>query len=140
METLHPPLTEFPSSKQQTFLIPEFSNHDGYDTDEDKEETEETVDDWRLSFREDEDDQTEDSSGQQGNERDRHLNTARSLCSMRSHRQQFSNCWFALLPNLKSSEAGSMRVLIILQNHVIPYLNNPIRLHDWVANCVQYGT
>jgi len=32
-----------------------------------------------------------------------------------------------------------MRVLNILQHGVMPHLTKPIRLHDWVAGCVDYG-
>ena len=56
-----------------------------------------------------------------------------------SYRSQFSACWLALLPMLSSSSSLSARALVVLHRGVMPRMNQPLRLMDWVAGCVDYG-
>jgi U3 small nucleolar RNA-associated protein 19 len=130
------------SAKIKSFWIPAFGDGDIDDEENDNLEgdEQEAEDDWRIAFREDHTGENERVSNQQGkSERNHQLSTSRALRSARSHRSQFTACWFALLPHLKGSEAASMRVLNVLQHGVMPNLTKPVRLHDWVAGCVDFG-
>jgi len=45
----------------------------------------------------------------------------------------------ALLPHLSTSAALSTRALKFLHRGVMPHLNKPVRLMDWIGGCVDFG-
>ena len=67
------------------------------------------------------------------------LSTHQSLHSLASHRAQFSACWMALLPHFSASTVLSTRALNFLHRGVMPHLNKPLRLMDWIGGCVDHG-
>lgn len=67
------------------------------------------------------------------------LSILQCLHLLESHRAQFTSCWLMLLPHLSSSAALSTRALNVLHRGVMPHMNRPIRLMDWVAGCVDFG-
>jgi hypothetical protein len=56
-----------------------------------------------------------------------------------SFRTQISSCWLSLLPVLSTSSSLSARALAVLHRGVMPHMNQPLRLMDWVAGCVDHG-
>ena len=101
---------------------------------------EEAEDDWRTFF-----DTPEPSAGSTTavskgqNQRTYRLSTHQSVHSLASNRSQFTLCWMALLPRLSSSADLSARALKFLHRGVMPHLNKPVRLMDWIGGCVDFG-
>lgn len=104
---------------------------------QDSDDENEDEDDWRTYF---EAPEPTASALTSRTPRSHKLSTLQSLHSLQSHRAQFTACWLALLPHLSSSMPLSLRALNILHHGVMPHLTRPLRLMDWVANCVDFGT
>jgi len=78
------------------------------------------------------------SAGKGHSQRVYHLSMHQSLHPPTSHRAQFTPCWMALLPHLSTSAALSTRALNILHRGVMPHLNKPVRLMDWIGGCGEH--
>lgn len=102
---------------------------------DDEEEDSEKEDDWRTYF----DESTEEAPARNKAPRTHKLTILQCLHSLESHRAQFTSCWLLLLPHLSSSAPLSTRALNVLHRGVMPHMNRPIRLMDWVAGCVDFG-
>ncbi|KAG8745367.1 hypothetical protein FRC10_008226 [Ceratobasidium sp. 414] len=94
-------------------------------------------DDWRTFF-EDGDAASKSSTSKSG-PRVHTLSTHQSLHSLASHRAQFSACWMALLPHIAGSGPLATRALSVLHRGVMPHMDKPVRLMDWVGGCVDFG-
>jgi U3 small nucleolar RNA-associated protein 19 len=132
----------FPETKSDitSFFIEEFSAGQGIGDNETEadQEADSDFDDWRVAFTEEEGEILAEGPTTK-EQRVHRLSTTQALHSFPSHRAQFTNCWLALLPQIQGNESLSSRALGILPNGVMPHLNRPTRLHDWVAGCVEFG-
>lgn len=99
----------------------------------------EEKDDWRTFFDDNTEEDTTEPQAQAPHLRVYRLSTYQSLHSLSSHRVQFGQCWAALLPYLSSSSTLSMRTLQFMHHGVLPHINKPVRLMDWIASCVDFG-
>lgn len=95
-------------------------------------------DDWRTFF--DDDNASKSTTSKSGQPRVHTLSTHQSLHSLASHRAQFSACWMALLPHIASSSSLAARALAVLHRGVMPHMDKPVRLMDWVGGCVDFGS
>ncbi|KAF8609790.1 CBF-domain-containing protein, partial [Ceratobasidium sp. AG-I] len=94
-------------------------------------------DDWRTFF--DDDNTSKPTTSKSGQPRVHTLSTHQSLHSLASHRAQFSSCWMTLLPHIASSSSLAARALALLHRGVMPHMDKPVRLMDWVGGCVDFG-
>lgn len=92
-------------------------------------------DDWRTFF----DDAPKPSTSKTPQPRVHTLSTHQSLHSLASHRAQFSACWMTLLPHIAASAPLAARALSVLHRGVMPHMDRPVRLMDWVGGCVDFG-
>ncbi|KAJ1310960.1 hypothetical protein OPQ81_009471 [Rhizoctonia solani] len=104
-------------------------------------ETEEPIpideDDWRTFF--DDAPPAKSATPKSNQPRLYALSTHQSLHSLASHRAQFSACWMTLLPHIASSAPLAARALAVLHRGVIPHMDKPVRLMDWIGGCVDFG-
>ncbi|KAG8738343.1 hypothetical protein FRC12_016795 [Ceratobasidium sp. 428] len=96
-------------------------------------------DDWRTFFDDADDGGDVPSKPTKSGPRVHTLSTHQSLHSLASHRAQFSACWMALLPHIASSRPLATRALGVLHRGVMPHMDKPVRLMDWVGGCVDFG-
>ncbi|QRW04827.1 ribosome biogenesis protein NOC4 [Ceratobasidium sp. AG-Ba] len=94
-------------------------------------------DDWRTFF--DDGGEVPPKSSKANAPRVHTLSTHQSLYSLSSHRAQFSACWMALLPHIASSGPLATRALSVMHRGVMPHMDKPVRLMDWVGGCVDFG-
>lgn len=94
-------------------------------------------DDWRTFF--DDAAPAKSASSKSGQSRVHTLSTHQCLHSLASHRAQFSACWMTLLPYIASSAPLAARALAVLHRGVMPHMDKPVRLMDWVGGCVDFG-
>jgi U3 small nucleolar RNA-associated protein 19 len=94
-------------------------------------------DDWRTFFDDGTPAKSATSKGSQP--RVHTLSTHQSLHSLASHRAQFSTCWMTLLPHIASSAPLAARALTVLHRGVMPHMDKPVRLMDWIGGCVDFG-
>ncbi|QRV90731.1 hypothetical protein RhiJN_18749 [Ceratobasidium sp. AG-Ba] len=94
-------------------------------------------DDWRTFF--DDGGEVPPKSSKSNAPRVHTLSTHQSLYSLASHRAQFSACWMALLPHIASSGPLATRALSVMHRGVMPHMDKPVRLMDWVGGCVDFG-
>jgi U3 small nucleolar RNA-associated protein 19 len=106
--------------------------------DSPEEPTPADEDDWRTFF-DDEPSGSKRSTSKTGQPRVHTLSTHQSLHSLASHRAQFSACWMALLPHIAASAPLAARALAVLHRGVMPHMDKPVRLMDWVGGCVDFG-
>ncbi|KAF8576410.1 ribosome biogenesis protein Noc4 [Ramaria rubella] len=137
-------LTTMPTdvSELNEFWIPSFARAPPKAFLPPQEETEdaEAEDDWRTFFdTPDAPDTSADQFVKGQSQRVYRLSTHQSLHSLSSHRAQFTACWMALLPHLSASAGLSTRALKFLHRGVMPHLNKPVRLMDWIGGCVDFG-
>ncbi|ELU43204.1 ribosome biogenesis protein Noc4 [Rhizoctonia solani AG-1 IA] len=105
--------------------------------DEPEEPTPADQDDWRTFF---DDAPSAKSATPKSNQARVHtLSTHQCLHSLSSHRAQFSACWMTLLPHIASSPSLAARALAVLHRGVMPHMDKPVRLMDWVGGCVDFG-
>ncbi|QRW19528.1 ribosome biogenesis protein [Rhizoctonia solani] len=105
--------------------------------DEPEEPTPADQDDWRTFF---DDAPSAKSATPKSNQARVHtLSTHQCLHSLSSHRAQFSACWMTLLPHIASSPSLAARALAVLYRGVMPHMDKPVRLMDWVGGCVDFG-
>ncbi|GAB1518716.1 Maturation and nuclear export of 40S ribosomal subunits interacting protein [Rhizoctonia solani] len=105
--------------------------------DEPEEPTPADQDDWRTFF---DDAPSAKSATPKCNQARVHtLSTHQCLHSLSSHRAQFSACWMTLLPHIASSPSLAARALAVLHRGVMPHMDKPVRLMDWVGGCVDFG-
>ncbi|KAF8708010.1 CBF/Mak21 family, partial [Rhizoctonia solani] len=105
--------------------------------DEPEEPTPADQDDWRTFF---DDAPSAKSATPKSNQARVHtLSTHQCLHSLSSHRAQFSACWMTLLPHIASSPSLAARALTVLHRGVMPHMDKPVRLMDWVGGCVDFG-
>ncbi|KAF8679491.1 CBF/Mak21 family [Rhizoctonia solani] len=105
--------------------------------DEPEEPTPADQDDWRTFF---DDAPSAKSATPKSNQARLHtLSTHQCLHSLSSHRAQFSACWMTLLPHIASSPSLAARALAVLHRGVMPHMDKPVRLMDWVGGCVDFG-
>lgn len=95
-------------------------------------------DDWRTFF--DDGHTSKSTTTKSGQARVHTLSTHQSLHSLASHRAQFSSCWMTLLPHIASSSSLAARALAVLHRGVMPHMDKPVRLMDWVGGCVDFGS
>ncbi|KIJ38924.1 hypothetical protein M422DRAFT_32988 [Sphaerobolus stellatus SS14] len=136
-------LTTMPTdaSELNEFWVPSFAQKppkaNGPATTEAEEE--EAEDDWRTFFDEPEAKADSAAPGKGQTQRVYKMSTHQCLHSLTSNRAQFSLCWMALLSHLSSSATLSLRALKFLHHGVMPHLNKPVRLMDWIGGCVDFG-
>ncbi|CAE6469673.1 unnamed protein product [Rhizoctonia solani] len=94
-------------------------------------------DDWRTFF--DDAPPAKSATPKSNQPRVHTLSTHQSLHSLASHRAQFSACWMTLLPHIASSAPLAARALAVLHRGVIPHMDKPVRLMDWIGGCVDFG-
>ncbi|CAE6424430.1 unnamed protein product [Rhizoctonia solani] len=105
--------------------------------DEPEEPTPVDEDDWRTFF---DDAPSAKSVTPKSNQARVHtLSTHQCLHSLSSHRAQFSACWMTLLPHIASSAPLAARALTVLHRGVMPHIDKPVRLMDWIGGCVDFG-
>jgi U3 small nucleolar RNA-associated protein 19 len=105
--------------------------------DSPEEPTPADEDDWRTFF--DDDPSSKRSTSKSSQPRVHTLSTHQCLHSLASHRAQFSACWMALLPHIAASAPLAARALAVLHRGVMPHMDRPVRLMDWVGGCVDFG-
>ena len=132
------------ASEVNSFWIPSFANtppKSSLPLQQDDTDDVEAEDDWRTFFDAPEKSSSlpTASSGKGQSQRVYRLSTHQSLHSLPSHRAQFTACWMALLPHLSTSAVLSTRALKFLHQGVMPHLNKPLRLMDWIGGCVDIG-
>ncbi|KAG8691636.1 hypothetical protein FRC11_014013 [Ceratobasidium sp. 423] len=94
-------------------------------------------DDWRTFF--DDVPPAKSATPKSNQPRVHTLSTHQSLHSLASHRAQFSACWMTLLPHIASSAPLAARALTVLHRGVMPHMDKPVRLMDWIGGCVDFG-
>ncbi|KAH7344510.1 CBF/Mak21 family-domain-containing protein [Rhizoctonia solani] len=94
-------------------------------------------DDWRTYF--DDAPPAKSATPKSNQPRVHTLSTHQCLHSLASHRAQFSACWMTLLPHIASSAPLAARALAVLHRGVMPHMDKPVRLMDWIGGCVDFG-
>lgn len=110
----------------------------------DAEEDEDTVDDWRKFFDDQDKDQDASAEAKTASARLHKLTIHQSLHSLSSHRAVFTRTWLTLLPQLSKSDEESTKALVtralnVMHRGVMPHLTRAVLVMDWVASCVDYG-
>jgi U3 small nucleolar RNA-associated protein 19 len=105
--------------------------------DEPEEPTPVDEDDWRTFF--DDAPPAKSVTPKSNQARVHTLSTHQCLHSLSSHRAQFSACWMTLLPHIASSAPLAARALTVLHRGVMPHIDKPVRLMDWIGGCVDFG-
>jgi U3 small nucleolar RNA-associated protein 19 len=60
------------------------------------------------------------------------------LLSVKAHRRVFQQCWMALFPLLKT-EDQIKRVLLIMHQSIVPHMQNPASMMDFLSDCCRHG-